>query len=102
MPMCPSVFYRGRGTNVRAGWRAQIHRGGKRLHSPRFDTKDDAEKWLAERVGPTEEQIGKPQRRLNKKTNTKTKSELHPGKRSRRFMAPSVVTSSLTPRSGRR
>ena len=35
---------------------------------------------MAERVGPTEEQIGKPQRRLNNKTNTTTKPELLPGK----------------------
>ena len=80
MPMFPSVFYRGPGTKVRAGWRAQIHRGGKRLHSPRFDTKDDAEKWLAERVDFTEEQIGKPPRRLKSKSKPKTKPEGLPGK----------------------
>ena len=75
----PSVFYRGPGKKVRAGWRAQIHRGGKRLYSPSFDTKDDAEKWLVERVDFTEEPIGKPQRRLNNKSNPKTKPELLPG-----------------------
>ena len=74
------VFYRGQSKRIVAGWSAQIHRGGKRRHSPVFDSEIAAAQWVSEQVGnpsaldlkkdSSEEPVVKAARRLTGKTRT--------------------------------
>jgi len=49
----PTAFFREASAKTVAGWHAQINRGGKRMHSPRFDSESAATLWLEEHLAVT-------------------------------------------------
>ena len=58
------VFYRRAAPRVKAGWRAQVHRDGRRAYSPAFATQFDAALWAARELGCEMESLCLPVRRF--------------------------------------
>ena len=77
----PRVFYRAKSLKTKAGWRGQIHRGGTRLHSPRFDTEHEAAQWMLQHLGA--------QQPVQKREPVEQPAEQPPGKVSRRLTTKS-------------
>ena len=64
MALHKHVFYRRASPKVKAGWRAQVRRDGRRAHSPAFATQFDAALWAARELGCEMESLCLPVQRF--------------------------------------